>query len=190
MPARQCFSCSAVGGCADAGGVEGADVPAGTCARADAQKASMSVSANENSAARRTQLIPLKKVVTGAPSITLASRSLPREASALSPSSDFLLSRCGLCRRQRMGRKPKPSRRGSGVNCRLLPPRGFIATAMDLTMMATTERHRELASESARLGKAWCASHGTAAQPRARGLAPLLDSYDCMRNDKLSLWRT
>ena len=54
----------------------------------------------------------------------------------------------------------EPERAGGGVriNAGLLPPCRFVATAMDLTMMAAAERHSELVADLATkcllLGKA------------------------------------
>jgi hypothetical protein len=46
--------------------------------------------------------------------------------------------------RQRMRLQPKRAGTDTGVDTGLLPPRGFIATAMDLAMMAAAQRHGEL----------------------------------------------
>ena len=45
----------------------------------------------------------------------------------------------------------EPQRTGAGgrINASLLPPRRFVATAMDLAMMAAAERDRELVADLA-----------------------------------------
>src|SRR5215472_7846286 len=46
-----------------------------------------------------------------------------------------------------MGLQPEHAGHGGWINTRLLPPIGFIATAMKLTMVSATERDRELVAD-------------------------------------------
>ena len=48
-----------------------------------------------------------------------------------------------------MGFKPKDARRRARIDASHLPPRGFVAAAMDLAMMAPTERDGELIADLA-----------------------------------------
>src|SRR5262249_42163893 len=54
--------------------------------------------------------------------------------------------------------QPQAASRGGWINTRLVPPRRFIATVMDLAMVSATEWYRELvaylAAERRCLGKA------------------------------------
>jgi hypothetical protein len=47
--------------------------------------------------------------------------------------------------------RPQPKRTGSDrrINASICPPRGFIARAMDLTVMAAAQRHGELIADFA-----------------------------------------
>ena len=78
IPARQFFCCSANGCCMVAGAVTGAAEPPGTCARTEAQNASVSAgSANKNSDVRPTQLsLRISKSPLPPPAATLPERSL------------------------------------------------------------------------------------------------------------------
>ena len=51
--------------------------------------------------------------------------------------------------RQRMRLQPQRAGNDIRVDTGLLPPRGFIATAMDLPMMAPAQRHGELIADLA-----------------------------------------
>src|SRR4029077_9757733 len=71
------------------------------------------------------------------------------------------------CARQRMRLQPKDASRGGRINASLVPPRAFIATAMQLAVMSPTQRYRkliaDLTAKRQRLGKAQVVSIGGAA---------------------------
>ena len=76
--------------------------------------------------------------------------------------------------------QPQGARRGGWIDTGLVPPRRFIATAMNLTMVSATERDRELvadlAAERRCLGKAQVMGiGGAAAANKARLLGYRLD---------------
>ena len=79
-----------------------------------------------------------------------------------------------------MGLEPQHASRSCGINPALLPPRDFIATVMDLTMVSAAERNGELitdlAAERRCLGKAQMMGiGGAAAADEARLLGYRLD---------------
>ena len=76
--------------------------------------------------------------------------------------------------------QPQAASSGGWIDTNLVPPRRFIATAMDLTMVSATERDRELvadfAAERRCLGKAQMMGiGGTAAADEARLLGYRFD---------------
>src|SRR5580704_6761178 len=80
--------------------------------------------------------------------------------------------------RQRMRLQPQRAGGNGRIDTGLLPPRGFIATAMDLTVVAAAQRHGELIADLAAkcpaLGKAQVMSIGrNAATDKARLLGHL-----------------
>ncbi len=51
--------------------------------------------------------------------------------------------------------QPQAASYGDGVDTGLVPPRHFIATAMNLTMVSATERDRELVANLRPIAGAW-----------------------------------
>ena len=72
-----------------------------------------------------------------------------------------------------MALQPKHASRGCSINTGLVPPRGFVAAAMHLAMMTTTERDRELIANFSAQSRGLCKTEmmrvgGTATANQAR----------------------